>query len=64
MSATYVRIEKGRKAVYFATFIPYFHSQMVENNRLLARSTEKSTDSLRRQGVEVLRGTFEYLESL
>lgn len=33
-----VPIEKGRKAVYFATFIPYFHSQMVEHNRLLARS--------------------------
>jgi Zinc carboxypeptidase len=33
-----VPLEKGRKAVYFATFTPYFHSQMLESNKVLARS--------------------------
>lgn len=33
-----VPLEPGRKAVYFATFYPYKHSQMADHNRRLARS--------------------------
>src|SRR5262245_31096916 len=33
-----VPLRSGQKAVYFATFYPYFHSQMVEHNRKLAKS--------------------------
>ncbi len=33
-----VPLEPGRSAVYFATFYPYFHSQMIEHNRRLHRS--------------------------
>jgi hypothetical protein len=33
-----VPLETGRKAVYFATFMPYFHSQMLASNRAFARS--------------------------
>jgi hypothetical protein len=33
-----VPLEKGRKVVYFATFTPYFHSQMVDSNKVLAKS--------------------------
>jgi len=33
-----VPLEKGKKVVYFATFTPYFHSQMLESNRALAKS--------------------------
>jgi hypothetical protein len=33
-----VPLEKGRKVVYFATFTPYFHSQMLESNKALAKS--------------------------
>jgi len=33
-----VPLRKGEKAVYFATYYPYFHSQMVEHNRKLTKS--------------------------
>jgi Zinc carboxypeptidase len=33
-----VPLEKGRKAVYFATFTPYFLSQMIESNKAFAKS--------------------------
>jgi hypothetical protein len=33
-----IPLEKRRKAVYFATFTPYFHSQMLESNKVFARS--------------------------
>ena len=33
-----VPLEKERKVVYFATFTPYFHSQMLESNKALGKS--------------------------
>jgi Zinc carboxypeptidase len=33
-----VPLRRGEKAVYFATYYPYFHSQMVEHNRKLTKS--------------------------
>jgi hypothetical protein len=33
-----VPLRSGQKAVYFAAYYPYFHSQMVEHNRKLAKS--------------------------
>jgi zinc carboxypeptidase len=33
-----VPLRPGRKAVYFATYYPYFHSQMIEHNHELAKS--------------------------